>query len=280
MYRWAKPLADVYRKIRNTARFLLSNLYDFDPDQDGVPLAELTELDRYILHRMKEVGSEITESFESYQFYRFFQAIQNFCVVDLSNFYLDISKDRLYISHAQSLRRRQCQTVLSLLLENLAKAIAPVLSHMAEEIWSHLPYPKPTPSVFEAGWMSLPDTWLDPPLAATWEELRTVRQEVNKALEQARTDKAIGASTEAKILLKVGDPALYGILEAHASELRYLFIASQVELAKTAHGLEISIQPAEGKKCVRCWNHSVQVGESAEHPELCERCVAALAGEF
>ncbi len=273
-------MADVYRKIRNTARFLLSNLYDFDPNQDAVPFAKLTELDRYILHRMKEVGWEITESFESYQFYRFFQAIQNFCVVDLSNFYLDISKDRLYISHAQNLRRRQCQTVLSLLLENLAKAIAPVLSHMAEEIWSHLPYPKPTPSVFEGGWMSLPDTWLDPPLAATWEQLRSLRQEVNKALEQARTDKVIGASTEAKILLNVGDPALYGILEAHALELRYLFIASQVELAKTAHGLEISIQPAEGKKCVRCWNHSIHVGEFAEHPELCERCVAALAGEF
>ncbi|MEN9221072.1 MAG: isoleucine--tRNA ligase [Thermostichus sp. BF3_bins_97] len=273
-------MADVYRKIRNTARFLLSNLYDFDPAQDALPFAELTELDRYILHRMKEVGSEITESFESYQFYRFFQAIQNFCVVDLSNFYLDISKDRLYISHAQSPRRRQCQTVLAILLENLAKAIAPVLSHMAEEIWSHLPYAKPTLSVFEAGWMNLPETWLDPQLSLTWEQLRTLRQEVNKALEQARTEKVIGASTEAKVILKVGDPTLYRILEDHAAELRYLLIASQVEVAKSTEGLDISVQPAEGKKCVRCWNHSTHVGESAEHPELCERCVAALAGTF
>ncbi|MEN9261559.1 MAG: class I tRNA ligase family protein, partial [Thermostichus sp. HHBFW_bins_43] len=273
-------MADVYRKIRNTARFLLSNLYDFDPAQDALSFAELTELDRYILHRLKAVGSEITESFESYQFYRFFQAIQNFCVVDLSNFYLDISKDRLYISHAQSPRRRQCQTVLAILLENLAKAIAPVLSHMAEEIWMHLPYPKPTPSVFEAGWMSLPETWSDPQLSATWEQLRSVRQEVNKALEQARTEKLIGASTEAKVILKVGDPGLYRILEDHAAELRYLLITSQVEVAKSTEGLEIIVQPAEGKKCVRCWNHSIHVGESAEHPELCERCVAALAGTF
>ncbi|MEN9229751.1 MAG: isoleucine--tRNA ligase [Thermostichus sp. DG02_5_bins_236] len=273
-------MADVYRKIRNTARFLLSNLYDFDPAQDAVAFADLSELDRYILHRMKEVGSEVTEAFNSYQFFRFFQAVQNFCVVDLSNFYLDISKDRLYISHAHSLRRRQCQTVLALLVENLAKAIAPVLSHMAEEIWSHLPYAKPTQSVFAAGWMTLPDTWWDPQLATTWEQLRSLRQEVNKTLEQARTDKVIGASTEAKVILKVGDPALYGILEAHAPELRYLFITSQVELATAAAGVQVAVQPAEGKKCVRCWNHSVRVGEFAEHPELCERCVSALAGEF
>ncbi|MGQ9836682.1 MAG: isoleucine--tRNA ligase [Cyanobacteriota bacterium] len=273
-------MADVYRKIRNTARFLLGNLYDFNPAEHAIPHADLSELDRYILHRMKEVGSEITEAFNSYQFFRFFQAVQNFCVVDLSSFYLDISKDRLYISHARSLRRRQCQTVLALLVENLAKAIAPVLSHMAEEIWSHLPYPKPMQSVFEAGWMGLPETWLDPQLAATWKQLRSLRQEVNKSLEQARTEKVIGASTEAKLILKVGDAALYELLQAHAPELRYLFITSQVEVAKAAKGLEIAIQPADGKKCVRCWNYSVRVGESAEHPELCERCVLALAGEF
>jgi isoleucyl-tRNA synthetase len=282
-------MADVYRKIRNTARFLLSNLYDFNPTQDAVPFEALTELDRYILHRLHEVGSEIGESFASYQFYRFFQAIQNFCVVDLSNFYLDIAKDRLYISHAQSLRRRQCQTVLSLLLENLAKAIAPVLSHLAEEIWSHLPYPKPTRSVFEGGWMKLPEHWRDPQLAAIWEQLREVRQEVNKALEQARTGrvsgtesfKPIGASTEAKVILKVADPSLYALLQERAAELRYLFITSQVELEKTSgQGLEVSVFPADGQKCVRCWNYSTRVGEFAEHPELCERCVAALAGEF
>jgi isoleucyl-tRNA synthetase len=276
-------MADVYRKIRNTARFLLGNLYDFNPAQDAVPFEALTELDRYLLHRLKEVGEEITEAFDSYQFYRFFQAVQNFCVVDLSNFYLDIGKDRLYISHARSLRRRQCQTVLSLVLENLAKAIAPVLSHLAEEIWSYLPYPKPTRSVFEGGWMRLPEQWRDPQLAATWEKLRAVRQEVNKALEQARTDKLIGASTEAKLILKVADPHLYALLEERAAELRYLFITSQVELIKAeteAAELQVVVQRAEGKKCVRCWNYSPRVGEFAEHPELCERCVAALAGEF
>jgi isoleucyl-tRNA synthetase len=273
-------MADVYRKIRNTARFLLSNLYDFDPGQHAVPYEQLPELDHYILHRLREVGLEITAAFESYQFFHFFQAVQNFCVVDLSNFYLDISKDRLYISHANALRRRQCQTVLSLLLETLAQAIAPVLSHMAEEIWGAIPYAAPTHSVFEAGWLTLPEDWNQPNLAAIWNQLRQVRLEVNKSLEQARSEKVIGASTEAKVKLTVGDPQLLGILATHQAELRYLLIVSQVDLDAGESGLTVTVDPAQGSKCVRCWNYSPHVGESTEHPELCERCVSALAGAF
>ncbi|MGB7250177.1 MAG: isoleucine--tRNA ligase, partial [Phormidesmis sp.] len=135
-----KQMSDVYRKIRNTARFLLGNLHDFDPEKDAVPDADLPELDQYMLHRMTEVFAEVKAAFESYQFFQFFQTVQNFCVVDLSNFYLDIAKDRLYISAADSVRRRSCQTVLTVAIESLAKAIAPVLSHMAEDIWQSLPY--------------------------------------------------------------------------------------------------------------------------------------------
>jgi isoleucyl-tRNA synthetase len=270
-------MADVYRKVRNTARFLLSNLYDFDPAKDAVPYEDLSELDRYILHRYREVGLEIAEAFTSYQFFHFFQAVQNFCVVDLSNFYLDVAKDRLYISHAEAPRRRQCQTVLALILENLAKAIAPVLSHMAEDIWSHIPYAMAQKSVFEAGWLNFPERWDCPDLAKDWTLLRNVRNEVNKALETSRNNKLIGSSTEAKVLLTIEDAQLYKVLAERTDFLRYLFIASQVELSKGGTGVQIEVQRAEGKKCVRCWNYSTLVGESCEHPDLCERCVSALA---
>ncbi|HBL09964.1 MAG TPA: isoleucine--tRNA ligase [Cyanobacteria bacterium UBA11162] len=203
-----KQLSDIYRKIRNTARFLLGNLHDFDPRQDAVPYAELPELDRYMLHRITEVFGEITEAFESYQFFRFFQTVQNFCVVDLSNFYLDIAKDRLYISHPDSIRRRSCQTVLAVALENLARAIAPVLCHMAEDIWQYLPYKTPYKSVFESGWVKVEEEWKKPELAELWTTLRSIRTEVNKVLEQARTEKMIGSSLEAKVLLYVPDETL------------------------------------------------------------------------
>ncbi|GAB4212041.1 MAG: isoleucine--tRNA ligase [Synechococcales cyanobacterium] len=282
-------MADVYRKIRNTARFLLSNLFDFHPATDSIPYDQLSELDQYMLHRWSEVATEITAAFDSYQFFRFFQAVQNFCAVELSNFYLDISKDRLYISHAQSLRRRQCQTVLHLLLENLAKAIAPVLSHLAEEIWRNRPYAPSSQdsaqtaapdSVFMAGWITRDPQWVRPDLVPVWTMLSQVREEVNKALEGARTRKEIGAATEAQLTLTVGDPDLLRVLEAHAQDLRYLFIVSHVHLHPGSQGLTIAVQPAAGKKCVRCWNYSEQVGANEEHPELCERCVDALAGTF
>jgi isoleucyl-tRNA synthetase len=198
-------MSDVSRKIRNTARFLLSNLFDFDPAKDIVPYADLPESDRYILHRLSEVTKDITEAYDKFQFSRFFQTIQNFCTVDLSNFYLDIAKDRLYISAANSPRRRSCQTVLMYCLEMITKAIAPVLSHTAEDIWQHLPYPVPHQSVFQAGWFTAHDEWHKPELATKWEYLREVRSEVNKVLETARTGKLIGAPLEAKVLLSVSD---------------------------------------------------------------------------
>ncbi|WP_298615531.1 isoleucine--tRNA ligase [uncultured Thermosynechococcus sp.] len=296
-----KQLADVYRKIRNTARFLLGNLHDFNPDQDAVPYAQLPALDRYMLHRLHEVFSEVTAAFDSFQFYRFFQTIQNLCVVDLSNFYLDIAKDRLYISAPTSDRRRSCQTVLAIAVQNLARAIAPVLPHLAEDIWQHLPFKTPYLSVFQSGWVQLPAQWSDPALAKEWERLRQLRLEVNKVLEQARAEKLIGASLEAKVWLYVADSewrdrladmnpndALSG---NGVDELRYLFLVSQVEVMPEreavdvpyvleGEGLWIGVSHAKGEKCVRCWNYSETVGQSALHPQLCDRCQAALQGEF
>ncbi|HIK14404.1 MAG TPA: isoleucine--tRNA ligase [Leptolyngbyaceae cyanobacterium M33_DOE_097] len=297
-----KQLADVRGKIRNTARFLLGNLHDFDPSQHAIAYDQLPELDRYMLHRMTEVFDEVTDAFETFQFYRFFQTVQNFCVVDLSNFYLDIAKDRLYISAADSPRRRSCQTVIWRALENLARAIAPVLSHLAEDIWQFLPYSTPYKSVFESGWVKLDEAWRQPELAKRWQSLRDIRTEVNKVLEQARTDKAIGASLEAKLRLFVADENVRKTLvECNPSDalsgnrvdqLRYLFLVSQVELLDSPAALAdikyavqteafgIGVVSADGTKCDRCWNYSTHVGESAEHPLLCERCIPALDGKF
>ncbi len=281
---------DVSRKIRNTARFLLSNLYDFDPAKNAIAYDQLTELDKYLLHRLYEVGTEITKAFDSYQFFRFFQLMQNFCAVDLSNFYLDIAKDRLYISAADSPRRRSCQTVMAIALNLIVKAIAPVLCHTAEDIWQHLPYPVEQKSVFQAGWFELNSTWQQPELAEKWQSLRQVRNEVNKVLEQARTDKAIGSSLDAKVLLVVAEPDLATQLESLGADLRYLFITSQAELVAAipadakytleTETLKIAVVSADGEKCPRCWNYAVTVGESSEHPALCDRCVGALAGKF
>ncbi|AFZ23247.1 Isoleucyl-tRNA synthetase [Cylindrospermum stagnale PCC 7417] len=294
-----KQLADVRNKIRNTARFLLGSLDDFNPETDAVPFEKLPELDKYMLHRIREVFNEVTEAFDSFQFFRFFQTVQNFCVVDLSNFYLDVAKDRLYISSTDAFRRRSCQTVLQIALENLVKAIAPVLCHTAEDIWQFIPYKTPYKSVFEAGWVQLADKWQNPELAKSWEQLRQLRTEVNKVLEQARLEKLIGSSLEAKTLLYVADEQLRATVESlnpasgnGIDEPRYLFLTSQVEVLaspEALQGLKYSLQSdswgigivnAEGQKCDRCWNYSTHVGESAEHPLLCERCIPALAGEF
>ncbi|MEO0948858.1 MAG: isoleucine--tRNA ligase, partial [Cyanobacteria bacterium J06641_5] len=298
-----KQLSDNYRKIRNTARFLLGSLHDFDPQQQAISYADLPELDCYMLHRTTEVFNEITDAFERFQFYRFFQAIQNFCVIDLSNFYLDIAKDRLYISTLNSPRRRSCQTVLAVIIENLARAIAPVLCHMAEDIWQFIPYKTDCQSVFEAGWVRLDPAWNAPELAKTWAELRELRTVANKVLELARAQKAIGASLDAKVLLHVPEGALRDKLATmnpadglnngnRIDELRYLFLASQVELLDTPEQLQaaqfieqtdiaaVGVVRAAGEKCDRCWNYSPTVGQSSEHPLLCDRCEASLAGSF
>jgi isoleucyl-tRNA synthetase len=297
-----RQMGDVYRKIRNTARYLLGNLHDFNPAHDAVAYAELPELDRYMLHRLTEVMQDITSAYQTYEFDRVFQAVQNFCVVDLSNFYLDIGKDRLYISAPASPRRRSCQTVMSIIVENLARSIAPILCHLAEDIWQSLPYSTPHTSVFSSGWVRLDSEWYAPNLLTVWTSLRHLRTEVNKVMEQARAEKAIGSSLEARLLLYVTDRTLRQTLQAWnpadsfsgnaVDELRYWFIVSHVELLETPDALQglqyssesdalgIGVVKADGVKCDRCWNYSLTVGASAEHPLLCDRCIPALRGQF
>jgi len=233
-----KQTADVYRKVRGTLRFLLGSLSDYKPEQHAVPYAALPAIDRYVLFRLSALMTEVAQAYETYQFYRIFQSIQRFVVVDLSNFYLDVAKDRLYIRGAEDPSRRACQTVMDALLRCLLPALAPLVPHMAEDAWLNLPYSRPAASVFQAGWAGVPPEWasLQKDDVTLWSALYEVRDAVNSTLEKARMARAIGASLEARVKVHVSDPAIAAQLAKLAAasngadELRYLFIVSQAEL--------------------------------------------------
>jgi isoleucyl-tRNA synthetase len=291
-----KQLADVYRKVRNTARYLLGNLHDFDPARDAIAIADLPLLDRWMLQRTAALIDGVTADFERFEFYRFFQALQNFCVVDLSNVYLDIAKDRLYVSGADDFRRRSCQTVLALVVERLAGLIAPVLCHMAEDIWQNLPYPVAEASVFERGWPTAPTEWRDGALEEPMARILELRALVNRQLESCRKDGGLGASLEAQVQLDLteGSGATVAALDwlagsAHPTvdNLADWLLVSALQLGGDAPaavlseaseaGITVRIARADGEKCERCWHYETDIGQHAEHPTLCGRCVAVLA---
>ena len=295
-----KQLADVYRKVRNTARYLLGNLHDFDPANDAVPLEQLPLLDRWMLHRTAAVLEEVTGHFERYEFYRFFQTLQNFCVVDLSNVYLDIAKDRLYVSSSNSFRRRSCQTVMSLVVERLAAMIAPVLCHMAEDIWQHLPYDVAEQSVFQRGWPTADAGWsaLSADSVAAIDSVVKLRALLNRQLEACRAEGALGASLEASVQLELGSgelaDAINVALEVLAASphpsvdnLADWLLVSQLQCSGTQpdtvlaevveEGVTLRISRATGQKCERCWHYEEDIGSNNEHPTICGRCIEALA---
>ncbi|MAD67716.1 MAG: isoleucine--tRNA ligase [Synechococcus sp. CPC100] len=289
-----RQLADVYRKVRNTSRYLLGNLHDFNPTDDAVPVAELPLLDRWMLQRTAEVMDEITAAFESYEFFRFFQLLQNFCVTDLSNFYLDIAKDRLYVSAPADRRRRSCQTVMSLIIERLAGMIAPVLCHMAEDIWQNLPYAVEERSIFNRGWPSVPTDWRDPTLSEPIQRLRELRAAVNKVLEECRSQQELGASLEAAVRIETRNPELQAALywlnengDTEADGLRDWLLVSQLQLGgepwaellatQTDDTAIIEVSRARGIKCERCWHYEGDIGQHSQHPALCGRCIGVLA---
>ena len=288
-----RQLADVYRKVRNTSRYLLGNLHDFNPTADAIPVAELPLLDRWMLQRTAEVMDEITAAFENYEFFRFFQLLQNFCVTDLSNFYLDIAKDRLYVSAPADRRRRSCQTVMALIIERLAGLISPVLCHMAEDIWQNLPYPVAESSVFQRGWPTVPDAWRNDTLSAPVQELRDLRAAVNKVLEDCRSRQELGASLEAAVRIDPRNPELRSALDwlndngdAEVDGLRDWLLVSQLQLggepwAELLASQEdamavIEVTRARGTKCERCWHYEGDVGQHSEHAGVCGRCVGVL----
>jgi len=268
-------VTDGYRKLRNTARFALGNLHGFDPERDTVPFAGLEEIDHWALAELNRVITEVLSAYEAFEFHNVYRALYNFATVTLSARYFDIIKDRLYTFAPRNKARRSAQTVLLQIGDALARMLGPILVFTADEIWENLPN-RSEQSIHLA---LLPNAAAQSQdaLLSEWERLFAIRDDVLRALEEARVAKQIGSSLEAKVTLQASGSALE-LLQKHQNDLRYLFIVSQVELGNSTGGdsVSISISIAEGEKCERCWNYSTRVGESEVYPTVCERCVAAL----
>jgi isoleucyl-tRNA synthetase len=288
-------LAGVYRSLRNTARFLLGNLSDFDPAKDRVELSQLSSLDKFTLHRLHEVVKEVTEDFDRYEFFKYYQVLQNFCVVDLSALYLDIVKDTLYTSGKKSIERRSVQTVLYELLHALVRLLVPVTPHMAEDIWQHMPetLKGKEQSVLLTSWAEPHKDWENAEIAALFTELTQVRYVVNKALEEARAAGKIGKSLEAQVRLSIDNADLAAKLKKlGTATLPTFFITSQAVLvdgqdaangadllaSADQNGIRVSVLKAEGTKCARCWKYTTDIGSDPKFAELCARCADALSG--
>ena len=280
-------LADAYRRLRNTYRFLLGNLGDFDVARDRQSYARLDEVDRWILDRLARLVDRVVRAYEEYQFHTVFHAVHNFCAVDLSAQYLDIIKDRLYTSAADDPRRRAAQTTCHDILSALLRLLAPVLSFTAEEAWSHLPGGK-AESVHLERFPEAALEWVNDTLEREWNRLLEVRREIAKALEMARARGLIGSGLEAAVTIAAAPEDLPELLERKQAWLPTLLIVSQVSLTPGSEpaavqyesqeipGLVIGVDHARGSKCARCWTWSERVGEAADHPTLCERCVPVL----
>jgi isoleucyl-tRNA synthetase len=276
-----------YKKIRNTFRYILSNLYDFDPVKDAVPFDKMEELDQYMLRQTCTFSTDVRNWYDEFSFHKIYHRVNHFCIVDLSAFFFDVLKDRLYISAPKSSARRSAQTAIWRIGEALVRLLAPIMTFTCEEVWQYLPKVDDRPeSVHLSSFATETDIVgeLTAPFDSSqqndWNTLRSVRDQVLKALEEARNNKLIGGPLEAQVRLTVADP-LYSLLKRYDSQLRYLFIVSAVEtrLAASPDGtgeVKVEIKKADGQKCERCWNYSTRVGEDNNYPTVCERCSAIL----
>ncbi len=272
-------LVEGYRRIRNTCRYLLGNLSDFDPARDTVPAAELLPIDRFILHRLQRLVERVRTAYETYEFHVLYHGLHHFCAVDLSAFYLDVLKDRLYTSAPKSPLRRSAQTAMYEILVGVVKLMAPVLSFTADEVWRHVPMPDRPQSVHLTEFPAIRPELTNDALAQEWERLLAAREEVLRHLEAARKDKTIGSAQEAAVeITAAGADAEF--LRAHREELETICIVSRLTVVRdeSATALTVRVGRAPGAKCPRCWNYRESVGTSAEHPDLCERCASVVEG--
>ncbi|MBQ2676631.1 MAG: isoleucine--tRNA ligase [Clostridia bacterium] len=278
-----KQLSEGYRKIRNTARFILGCIGDFDPNKDMVSDDKLHDIDKYALMLLNDLIEKVNAAYENFEYHIIYHAIHNFCVVDMSNFYLDVLKDRLYVEKADSESRRAAQTAIYKILNALTLMISPILAFTADEIWKFMPKMagQNSENIVFNDMPKAPVISNDEQLKADWAKLETIREYVKKALEIARTDKLIRASLEAKLTIFAKDEN-YSFLSKFADILAPVFIVSSVELKNGDEGafkgeqVSVTVEHASGEKCERCWIYSDEIGKDAEHPTLCPRCAATL----
>lgn len=286
-----KRTADAYRRIRNTARYLLANLDGFDPDQDMVAAEDMLELDRWTLQQTACLQKEIIQSYDEFQFHQFYQKLHQFCIVEMGGFYLDIIKDRIYTLPEDSRPRRSAQTAMYHIAEALVRWLAPVLSFTADEIWQYLPG-KHGASVFLEEWYAQNTIDVDAELLEKWNTIISVRDQVNRILEGLRNNNQIGSSLEAEVTVYCGDK-LHHCLDTLGDELRFVFITSQARLDLVDNAPDDAVRCQLGasesictvhaaksphNKCVRCWHYRESVGVNTEHPELCDRCIENISG--
>ncbi len=285
-FEYLKQLSDGYRKIRNTARYILGNLKDFQPDLHQLPFQQLHDIDKWAIASCQKLIGEVRAAYEAFEFHDIYHAIHNFCAVDMSSFYLDVLKDRLYVEKKDGPDRRAAQTAIYQILCALDLMLAPILPYTAEEIWSFIPESKAynRASVMLNDMPEYQEGLVPPAFMEKWERLHAIRDDVNKALEAARTAKTIGKSLEAKVVLHCGEEACR-FLAGEEKLLPTIFIVSEVALTQEGsgafsgevEGITVDVSAAQGEKCQRCWMQSETVGKDEKHPTLCARCAAILS---
>jgi len=285
-------LSDAYRRIRNTCRFMLGNLYDFNPATDMRSVETMSDMDRFMLHKLGQILDKSMKAYDTYEFHTVYHTMYNFCTVDLSAFYLDIVKDRLYTFPSKDPARRDCQTVMYLMLDTITRLMAPILPFTTEEVWKEMPeFETKAESVHLTLRPVADPLWRDDALAAKWDKVIDVRSEVTKALEEARVAKEIGHSLDASIGIYVDDADVKEILSSFGSDLRDIFIVSDASLlaepaasgftskelsSRDIKALQVTVKKAQGEKCDRCWKYDITTGSRKEHPGTCSRCSGAL----
>lgn len=282
-----KRLVEAYRRIRNTSRFILGNLYDFNVDADCVEYSQMTEMDKWALHRLQEIIRRVTEAYEKHQFHVVYYTLYNYCTVDLSAMYLDISKDRLYTNKPASVARRSGQTAMFIILKAMTQLLAPVLTFTAEEVWAAMPrWEGKEDSVHMTQFPPVNDQYFNAELGERWKAMIDAKTEISRAIEQARKEKVIGHSLDARVSL-VPPEKEKAFFENRLEDLRALLIVSQLQLVEAKaiskpyvseeiKGLIVGVEKAAGVKCERCWIYAESVGSDKDHPTICDRCLANL----
>ena len=281
-------LVEAYRRIRNTSRYILGNLFDFDPARDRLAYSEMEEMDRWALHRLQEIVRRVREAYDKYQFHMVYYTLYNFCTVDLSALYLDVLKDRLYTSKADSRQRRSAQTAMEIILDAMARLLAPILTFTAEEVWNAMPtYKGKAESVHLTEFPAVNPAFVDEELGEKWRTLVAVKGEISKAIEAARKSKTVGHSLDAAVAVAPPEK-LRELIAGHREDLQALQIVSQLDIvtrgdldagayeSKEIDGLYVGVTKARGQKCQRCWIYSEDLGKDPEHPAICGRCLANL----